>query len=1285
EDRASTSQGTRTPSGYPCYPPKGSQLGNPCGSVIGRPGDELPDSAYRYLHDHQHLQSSQPWIGPQGSSWNGQGGSIGRQDEEFPVQNDYRHSNAPPTQRSASYGTPNLDTYDYPPRQNMYDVHNRGNYNRTYNDSLVHNGRKTDKRSYNGAVVYVSVHEAEKYIVQSLSGSSGSTHSSRSSLPSVGPNPAPSLHTSSSRSPDIPLRPPVESTRGEMTQSQLYESLLLGCRLGYPLWEPSPRRTPVGEYTLDIGDVGVFSDGLPFYMFFNITQPSDSPANKDGIPEGVDPPCVIQPRWLTVKEKYHERDKMFIQPRGSISQKRVINQDGSRVFTFNLSQHEGALLTLPQGGTLKILERVDEFKRRIQRYWRQWYIFADDQRDLEQSRQVLYVVTGVEKCSMWAMAVWDSTSSYVCDDASSLELSVDESSGSCCWSFPPARCATQSSETLPPSEDNALNQSVFVRGFWINRSNGTIDSKPPPLHSGGHRDGQDPEGGSDAGHEGNGEGDKPSRYSGHGSSSSNSLSSGRFPSTHGGPSESPGVLTDSAVSLAGLQVDELNLGISANDLNGDDYPCQVINNFALALISKACPALFDAGCIAFSHDNDWMGIVEDSETVLSEKTQFVRQFCSKFKFVVEQDAIYPASMSDRDERLVRHSLSSPQNIVKRAEGAIVALIEFREPQFTQGHEAQSPTSVFRTVDSNHPELLSPSFPIPIEDMAKEIEMRRTIPDQTGHVTGTNTALSEDPRPSHHDDTMRPCPPTSLSSAEGNTHRKANTSVEGGQQVDVQRVSLQQQQDNTALSSQPPPLSSLQGSRQPRSRPNSTDGSPSDPPPMSERAAARHRRPADTVNNKTIILVTADSSLYANVEITGATNAAFIREKIFTALNIFNDEDQSLFSIYRTEIGQYAIGDALTDDRLYEICRASGDSKGSLKLLVSHTSATVHDPNYRPPIQPAHSITPPVLPQYTPATNTQPQAPIPLQPGGQSRKSKDDLMFTASLSNAGTINHPMTLPGSRSTGRSRRNALGIPPNNQLPSSPNGLENMNSASSTMMRPVRPLPVQGRPSHSASMDFTPRTNSRSISSTLSPNQEPDPRPLSAMGHDTATSPVQKRRPRSYQPSTAFSGDSTDSLRSRRALFPTQHLPPPSPFTSRSTPTLLERPTPLPTPPPNSSPPRSPTSPKSLPQYPLDRLVSSTSETSSTASPPSAPASESGESTLKGGTNWLAKLFESSGGLGTVIPPPISTTHLKPPLSPIPVAPESVLDWYCESILDWNCESVLDWYWWRSDPLTE
>lgn len=86
----------------------------------------------------------------------------------------------------------------------------------------------------------------------------------------------------------------------------------------------------------------------------------------------------------------------------------------------------------------------------------------------------------------------------------------------------------------------------------------------------------------------------------------------------------------------------------------------------------------------------------------------------------------------------------------------------------------------------------------------------------------------------------------------------------------------------------------------------------------------------------------------------------------TQLQIY-DDDQKKFSIYRTEIGRYAIGQALTDEELMGLYRERGDERGSIKLLVSHSHASVHEPPPLPePSQPSptiHTITPPVLPQH----------------------------------------------------------------------------------------------------------------------------------------------------------------------------------------------------------------------------------------------------------------------------------------------------------------------------------
>ena len=74
-----------------------------------------------------------------------------------------------------------------------------------------------------------------------------------------------------------------------------------------------------------------------------------------------------------------------------------------------------------------------------------------------------------------------------------------------------------------------------------------------------------------------------------------------------------------------------------------------------------------------------------------------------------------------------------------------------------------------------------------------------------------------------------------------------------------------------------------------------------------------------------------------------------------------DESQAHFSIYRTEVGVFAIGDALNDGQLFDLCRDYGDAYASLKFMVSHSSAVVHesplDSSYS---QKFYTIPPPVV-------------------------------------------------------------------------------------------------------------------------------------------------------------------------------------------------------------------------------------------------------------------------------------------------------------------------------------
>ncbi|KAH8102547.1 MAP kinase [Cristinia sonorae] len=157
-----------------------------------------------------------------------------------------------------------------------------------------------------------------------------------------------------------------------------------------------------------------------------------------------------------------------------------------------------------------------------------------------------------------------------------------------------------------------------------------------------------------------------------------------------------------------------------------------------------------------------------------------------------------------------------------------------------------------------------------------------------------------------------------------------------------------------------------------------------------------------------LLVTADAETLRTVDITGARDAAFIRERIFTKLQI-SDEDQPRFSIYRTEIGEFAIGEALTDDQLFDLYRNSGDDKGTIKLLVSHSHAPVHEPppesslvsptvnTIPPPVLPQQGLYPPLRPRRPPSksrrgsiSSTSERMPQDVAAAGYEASVSDDL-------------------------------------------------------------------------------------------------------------------------------------------------------------------------------------------------------------------------------------------------------------------------------------------------------
>jgi len=84
---------------------------------------------------------------------------------------------------------------------------------------------------------------------------------------------------------------------------------------------------------------------------------------------------------------------------------------------------------------------------------------------------------------------------------------------------------------------------------------------------------------------------------------------------------------------------------------------------------------------------------------------------------------------------------------------------------------------------------------------------------------------------------------------------------------------------------------------------------------------------------TRVIVSSNAEQYRVVEITGAPNGAYIRERVYSKLCI-PDERHPQYSVYQSQIGAFALSRALSDGALFELCRRYGDPAGSLVLFVS---------------------------------------------------------------------------------------------------------------------------------------------------------------------------------------------------------------------------------------------------------------------------------------------------------------------------------------------------------------
>lgn len=291
----------------------------------------------------------------------------------------------------------------------------------------------------------------------------------------------------------------------------------------------------------------------------------------------------------------------------------------------------------------------------------------------------------------------------------------------------------------------------------------------------------------------------------------------------------------------------------------------------------------------------------------------------------------------------------------------------------RGHSVASPSALSPPFEQ--PPLASSSHrphPLTTTDLSETqgINSRsRSNPTLSSPSTASSPAAESTPPPSTPGQSVGPVDLT------GDTSQNAEPHIRSfGSSTDVASTSSQSRNLFDKIKSVP-------GMVARNSRRGSSHRRPATSPTVPTTSADSYTSPSSTVGENVIILVTTDADAYHAVPISRAKDPVFIRERIYTKLQI-SDEDQPYYSIYRTKIGAYALGDALSDEQLFDICRAQGDSSGSVIFFACHSSARMQDNSVHASSPVTRSCPPPVPP---PVLNPGPLSPPRrCKPSGRSR-------------------------------------------------------------------------------------------------------------------------------------------------------------------------------------------------------------------------------------------------------------------------------------------------------------
>ncbi|ESK87724.1 hypothetical protein Moror_1825 [Moniliophthora roreri MCA 2997] len=353
---------------------------------------------------------------------------------------------------------------------------------------------------------------------------------------------------------------------------------------------------------------------------------------------------------ITHVSRHRTNNSHLVEPRHAVMKEKVSDEDldpryqGS--YEFTSSSEHGAVLALPEGSALYILENQSKFRDYARRHAKEWFQYAQERRGREfppDRDPSLYMVTGCEKCSAWGIASFfnpQPTRKLVIIPFNTAQDKMGQAGNVYSWGFD-GRCNTR---CHPAEEDSSWdgqyyqNQCVFLRGFKVSKKRKKSKVKVRDIT------------GSRA---------KAEKILDIESSFVKDLpttsSSGFYPhfgSMDGGRNKP---LNDGSCEVSTSDEEEI---LELDDRTTWErpslyHPCDLVNNLMFD-VSGAYSNGSESVQIAISHDDDWCS----PDSSMTDGSRFIQALLSRCRIVIDNDIVYTEVIQSENEASGKDHLTS---------------------------------------------------------------------------------------------------------------------------------------------------------------------------------------------------------------------------------------------------------------------------------------------------------------------------------------------------------------------------------------------------------------------------------------------------------------------------------------------------------------------------------------------------------------------------------------------------------------------------------------------------